>query len=134
MSPRAAATLEALKQLGLQLALWLDQGLNAAVLGLSAVATAAATGARQDIAYADETLSAHTYRAAARGRIWGRLLQPVVDLLFMWQPTDPTVTDESGLLVPQHCRRAFHKKRLRRGLPADYSDPAFPPRATPPAP
>ncbi len=122
---RLRATWGAVKDLAVQAALWVDQGLNAIGLGLLAVLVAIVTGREHDTAFADETLSAHAYRARERGRIWGRLSEPVIDLFFSLQKVDPAIVDNDGNLVPGHCRRAFHKKRLRTGLPEDYRDPNF---------
>lgn len=59
------------------------------------------------LSYADETLSARTWRAAKRGRLVGRLMLPVIDALFFWQG-------------PGHCRNAYAKEVERRGLPPEY--------------
>ncbi|MEY2654793.1 MAG: hypothetical protein RLZZ524_1821 [Pseudomonadota bacterium] len=55
-------------------------------------------------AWADETLSARTYRAYADGRAWGRFWLPIIDALFFWQG-------------PRHCERAFHAERDRMHSP-----------------
>lgn len=59
------------------------------------------------LSYADETLSARTYRAARDRRIMGRLFMPFIDLLFRWQG-------------PGHCKNAYLKEVLRRNLPPEY--------------
>jgi hypothetical protein len=59
------------------------------------------------LSYADETLSARTYRAAKRGKIVGRMAMPVIDLLFFWQGHG-------------HCRNAYIKEVERRNLPPEY--------------
>lgn len=61
------------------------------------------------LSYADETLSARTYRAAKRGKIVGRLAMPVIDLMFLWQTRD-------------HCRWAYIKEMERRNLPPEYRE------------
>jgi hypothetical protein len=61
------------------------------------------------LSYADETLSARTYRAARRGRIVGRTVMPVIDLMFRWQG-------------PEHCRMAYVKEMERRNLPPEYRE------------
>lgn len=62
------------------------------------------------LSWADETLSARTYRAAKRGRIVGRLAMPVIDALFFWQGTG-------------HCENAYRKEMERRNLPPEYRTP-----------
>lgn len=59
------------------------------------------------VSMADETLSARCYRAWRDGRVWGRLMLPVIDWLFKWQTTE-------------HCRHAYLKERERRNLPPEY--------------
>lgn len=62
------------------------------------------------LSYADETLSARTYRAAKRGKLVGKLAMPVIDALFFWQGKD-------------HCRNAYLKEHERRNLPPEYRKP-----------
>lgn len=59
------------------------------------------------VGWADETLSARTYRAAKRGKIVGRALQPIINALFFWQG-------------PDHCRNAYMKEQQRANLPPEY--------------
>lgn len=59
------------------------------------------------LSYADETLSARTYRAWRDGRIMGKLLMHPIDLLFFWQG-------------PRHCENAYRKERQRANLPPEY--------------
>lgn len=59
------------------------------------------------LSYPDETLSARTYRAAKRGKIVGKALMPVINLLFFWQG-------------PEHCKNAYLKEMQRKNLPAEY--------------
>lgn len=59
------------------------------------------------LSYADETLSARTYRAARDGRIMGRLFLPIIDALFRWQ-------------TKEHCKHAYLKERDRQNLPPEY--------------
>lgn len=61
------------------------------------------------LSYADETLSARTYRAARRGKLIGRLAMPVIDFLFLWQTRD-------------HCMHAYFKEQQRRQLPPEYRE------------
>ena len=90
---------------------------------------AALTGRRQNVAYADETLSAHAWRAYARGRIWGVLLKPVIDAMFFWQQEDGEVNVAAGRAITGHCERAFWKEKLRRNFPPEYRDD--PPKPAP---
>lgn len=69
--------------------------------------------------WADETLSARCGRNYLKGRRLARLFKPVLDLLFAWQKSDPTIKDENGPIV-SHCIRAYHKEKLRRQLPPEY--------------
>ena len=59
------------------------------------------------LSYADETLSARSYRAHRDGRLFGKLTMPVIDLLFRWQ-------------VKEHCKGAWLKEQERRNLPPEY--------------
>lgn len=59
------------------------------------------------IGYADETLSARCYRAHRDGKIMGRVLMPVIDLLFFWQG-------------PGHCKNAYIKEFERKNYPDEY--------------
>ena len=103
-----------------QNALAIDQQLNTAVVGLATLIAVLVTGRPRPACFADETMSAHAYRAAARGRLWGRTLRPAIDVLFFWQPQDEDVNAFAGHPVPGHCERAYYKEALRRNLPLDY--------------
>lgn len=59
------------------------------------------------VSYADETLSARAYRAHRDGKIMGRVLMPVIDLLFFWQG-------------PDHCKNAYIKEFERKNYPEEY--------------
>lgn len=59
------------------------------------------------IGWADETLSARCYRAHRDGKVLGRLLMPVIDLLFIWQG-------------PGHCKNAWQKELDRKNFPEEY--------------
>lgn len=71
------------------------------------------------VAWADETLSARTYRMASEGRWVARMAQPAINLLFLWQKQDPGVNAAAGKQVTDHCERAFWKEKLRRGSPPE---------------
>ena len=59
------------------------------------------------LSYADETLSARSYRAYRDGKFWGKLTMHPINLLFFWQG--------SG-----HCKNAWIKEGARRNLPPEY--------------
>lgn len=63
------------------------------------------------ISYADETLSARSYRAYRDGKIFGKLTMKPINLLFFWQG-------------PDHCYKAYLKERARKNLPAEYQQHA----------
>lgn len=56
-------------------------------------------------AWADETLSARAYRMDQDGKPWGRILRPLIDMLFFWQD--------------QHCRTAYRYDIQRRMIPPE---------------
>lgn len=112
----------ALLALVVQFLLVVDQMGNVLLPGAMAVLNAVFTGKRQNVAYADETLSAHAWRAYHRGRIWGLLCMPLIDLLFIWQGQDEDVNRAAGQPVTGHCRRAYWKERLRRDMPPEYRE------------
>ena len=59
------------------------------------------------LSYADETLSARSYRAHRDGKLFGKLTMTPIDLLFWWQG-------------PGHFKNAWRKEFERRSLPAEY--------------
>jgi hypothetical protein len=59
------------------------------------------------LSYADETLSARSYRAHRDGKLLGRITMPIIDALFLWQ----------GL---NHCYHAYRKEVERKQYPAEY--------------
>lgn len=61
------------------------------------------------IGYADETLSARSYRAHRDGKFFGRVSMPLIDLMFFWQG-------------PRHCYRAYLKEYDRANSPAEYRE------------
>lgn len=113
-----AVTLQAWKQF----LLWVDQGGNVLFCGINAIVVAAFTGERQNVGYADETLSAHAGRTFHRRRLWSRLWVPVIDALFFWQSEDEEVNKAAGKRVTSHCERAYWSERLRRGVPPEYRE------------
>ena len=60
------------------------------------------------LSWADETLSARSYRAHRDGRLFGKLTMPPIDFVFgLWQG-------------PEHCKNAWRKEIERRNLPPEY--------------
>jgi hypothetical protein len=73
------------------------------------------------LSYADETLSARTWRAYRDGRFFGRLFMPLFDWMFSWQAIDPTILEDDGVTpIKGHCRRAYWKEVQRRNEPPEY--------------
>ncbi|MFW9595983.1 MAG: hypothetical protein ACMV1D_10890 [Macromonas sp.] len=56
----------------------------------------------------DETLSAAAWRWEQAGKLRGRVLRPLVDTLFWFDP--------------DHCRTAFESEVQRKHLPAEYQE------------
>ena len=72
------------------------------------------------VRYADETLSARSYRAWRDGKILGRLTMRPINALFFWQG-------------PDHCKNAYIKEFARKNYPTEYhppNEPRFTSRAT----
>ena len=61
------------------------------------------------LSYADETLSARSYRAYRDGRWFGKLTMKPINLLFFWQGKD-------------HCKNAWIKEGERKNLPSEYRE------------
>lgn len=59
------------------------------------------------ISYADETLSARSYRAYRDGKIFGKIFMKPINWLFFWQG-------------PDHCYNAFLKEHARKNMPSEY--------------
>jgi len=59
------------------------------------------------LSYADETLSARSYRAHRDGKWFGKLTMGPINLLFFWQG-------------PDHCHKAWVKELERKSLPPEY--------------
>ena len=59
----------------------------------------------------DETMSAAAYRTEQDGKLFGRILRPVIDLLFL-----PFERD--------HCRLSFESELYKRHLPDAYKQTA----------
>lgn len=76
--------------------------------------------------YADETLSARSFRLGDRDKrndTWGRwrVMWVVVDLLFIYQ--DMLIQRKTGFRPAQgHCERAYQSEWLRMQLPPEYRD------------
>ena len=77
------------------------------------------------LSYADETLSARTFRAYRDGRIVGRALMPLFDAMFSWQTPDPDIRQDDGVTpINGHCERAYWKEVQRRDYPPEYREAA----------
>ena len=76
------------------------------------------------LSYADETLSARTWRAYRDGRFFGRLFMPLFDWMFSWQRLDMSILNDDGTPVRGHCQRAFWKEVQRRNEPPEYRETA----------
>ena len=85
-----------LRDYGTQVFIAVDQLLNALIPPLDGT-----------LSYADETLSARSYRAHRDGKLLGKITMPVIDLLFWWQG-------------PRHCYHAYRKEIDRKQYPAEY--------------
>ena len=59
------------------------------------------------VSYADETLSARSYRAHRDGKILGKVFMPLIDMLFFWQGAG-------------HCKNAYIKEFERKNYPEEY--------------
>lgn len=85
-----------LKAYGEQVLIALDQLCNALIPPIDGT-----------VSYADETLSARSYRAHRDGKILGKITMPVINLLFFWQG-------------PDHCKNAWIKELERKNYPEEY--------------
>lgn len=56
--------------------------------------------------WADETLSARLYREELNGKLWARVLRPVVDVLFFFDP--------------DHCETSYYYELNRMQYPKEY--------------
>jgi hypothetical protein len=75
------------------------------------------------LSYADETLSARTWRAYRDSRVFGKVLMPFFDWLFSWQATDPEILEDDRVTpIRGHCRRAYWKEVQRRNEPPEYRE------------
>ena len=54
----------------------------------------------------DETLSSVAWRMERDGKPWGRIMRPVIDTLFWWDP--------------QHCFTSYLAEKKRNHLPTEY--------------
>jgi hypothetical protein len=85
-----------IKAYGVQVFIAVDQLMNALIPPIDGT-----------LSYADETLSARSYRAHRDGKLLGKITMPVIDLLFWWQG-------------PRHCYHAYRKEIDRKQYPAEY--------------
>ena len=91
-----------LKAYGAQVFIAADQLLNALIPPIDGT-----------LSYADETLSARSYRAHRDGKLFGKITMPVIDLLFFWQG-------------PGHCKNAYINEFSRKNYPSEYHPPNQP--------
>lgn len=56
--------------------------------------------------WADETMSSRAWRTECSGRIGGRIMRPLIDALFFFDPN--------------HCLRSFDAERDSRQLPPEF--------------
>lgn len=87
----------------IEIALWVDQGLNVLLF----------------FGTHDETMSARAGRNKLAGKWLGRIVAPPIDLLFAWQKPDPAYSID-GLPVTSHCIRAYMKEKAKAYLPPAY--------------
>ena len=85
-----------IKNYGVQVFIAVDQLLNALIPPIDGT-----------LSYADETLSARSYRAHRDGKLLGRITMPIIDALFWWHG-------------PDHCYHAYRKEIERKQYPAEY--------------
>lgn len=72
------------------------------------------------LSWADETLSARTWRAARRGKRVGRFFLPIIDWMFSWQKPIAEIKGADGQPIKGHCERAYQMEMLRRNSPPEY--------------
>ena len=85
-----------LKDYGAQVFIGFDQFINALIPPIDGT-----------LSYADETLSARSYRAHRDGKVLGKVFMPLIDMLFFWQG-------------PSHCKNAYIKEFERHNYPDEY--------------
>lgn len=84
------------------------------------------------LGWSDETLSAYAWRAHQDGKIAATFMCVVIDVMFLWQKSDPTIVDDGGVPIESHCHRAFVRECRKEYLPPAYrSDPSTTKGATP---
>ncbi len=87
-----------IKAYGVQVFIAVDQLCNALIPPLDGT-----------LSYADETLSARSYRAHRDGKLLGKITMPVIDLLFFWQGKG-------------HCYNAYRAEVERKQYPEAYRE------------
>ena len=58
--------------------------------------------------WADETLSSRAWRMEVKGRPWGRVMRPLIDVLLFFDP--------------QHCHSSFRAEREQRQSPPEMRE------------
>lgn len=64
--------------------------------------------------WADETMSSRAWRSEQAGKGMGKLMRPIIDLLFFWQTIAP---EYSG-----HCHQAWARERSQAFRPPEQRD------------
>lgn len=62
--------------------------------------------------WADESLSSRAWRMWVKGKVFGRIFRPIIDVLFVWQS-----------FRLDHCERAYHNEMRRYNSPAEMRTP-----------
>lgn len=102
-----------LGHLGHQAFLAADQALNV----LAGLVSLACGHGCEDF-WADETISAHSWRRSCDSVAWDRWRR-LWDALFYWQDVLIRVR-EGAWPTERHCQRAYDSERARLGLPPEY--------------
>lgn len=96
------------------------------LLGVLMLLWALLTGQEGEGSFSGETLSARAGRAHLNGKWFGRVMVPVIDLLFAWQSHDLQLPDGTVITHPSHSHRAFLKKYHKLDMPSEYRRPLPP--------
>lgn len=63
--------------------------------------------------WADESLSSRAWRMWVKGKVFGRIFRPLIDVLFVWQS-----------FRLDHCERAYNNELRRYNSPPEMRGPA----------
>ena len=64
--------------------------------------------------WADETMSSRAWRSEQAGKGMGKLMRPLIDLVFFWQRIDARYTG--------HCHQAWARERSQDWRPPEHRD------------